>query len=182
MSATSAPFRTPALVLDAYDAMAVREQHGHQFVSQLDPPPGDPRAAHPPGPGRGARPLDPVVRGAGLRLRRWPQAARSARGAAAPSVKPSSASPKRTIRDPAPSLFAADPASAWQPEAAVAPADILMGARVRHRSKGEGTVLSVCPSGKSTELLIGFDATGEASRCIFGYGVLELQATRRPKV
>ena len=94
--------------------------------------------------------------------------------AAAPPAKPSSASPKRAIPEPAPSLFAADPASAWQPEAAVAPAEIVMGARVRHRSKGEGTVLSVRPSGKSTELLIRFDATGEAW-IVFGYGVLEFQ-------
>jgi hypothetical protein len=39
---------------------------------------------------------------------------------------------------------------------------MLTGTGVRHRAKGEGTVLSVRPSGKSTELLIRFDATGEA--------------------
>jgi hypothetical protein len=61
-----------------------------------------------------------------------------------------------------------------QPEAAVARSEIEMGARVRHRAKGEGTVLSVRLSGKSTELLIRFDATGEAW-IVFGYGVLEFQ-------
>ena len=89
------------------------------------------------------------------------------------------ASPTRALPEPVPSLFATYPASAWQPEAAVAPAEIMMGARVRHRAKGEGTVLSVRPSGKSTELLIRFDATGEAW-IVFGYGVLEFRAIQDP--
>ena len=145
------------------------------FVSRLDPPPGDPRAAHPPRPGEEPGHWIPWSEV----LARAPQAApatRSARTAAAPPAKPSSASSTRVAPEPAPSLFAADPASAWQPEAAVAPSEIVMGARVRHRAKGEGTVLSVRPSGKSTELLIRFDATGEAW-IVFGYGVLEFAGT-----
>jgi hypothetical protein len=73
-----------------------------------------------------------------------------------------------------PSLFAPDSSSAWQSEAAIAPSEVVIGARVRHRARGEGTVLSVRPSGNSTELLIRFDATGEAW-LVFGYGVLEFQ-------
>ena len=92
----------------------------------------------------------------------------------------SPASPTHATREPAPSLFATDLASAWQPEAAVAPSDIVMGARVRHRTKGEGTVLSVRQPGKSTELLIRFDATGEAW-IVFGYGVLEFLASGVPE-
>jgi hypothetical protein len=100
--------------------------------------------------------------------------ARSGRTAAASPAKAAVASAASTTPEPAPSLFAPDPASAWQPEAAISPSEIVMGIRVRHRAKGEGTVLSVRPSGKSTELLIRFDATGEAW-IVFGYGVLEFQ-------
>ena len=49
-----------------------------------------------------------------------------------------------------------------------------------HRPKGEGTVLSVRPPGKSTELLIRFDAAGEAWT-VFRYGVLEFEASGVPK-
>jgi hypothetical protein len=47
-----------------------------------------------------------------------------------------------------------------------------MGMRVRHRSNGAGTVLSVKPTGKSTEFLVRFDVGGE-KWIVFGYGVLE---------
>jgi hypothetical protein len=49
-----------------------------------------------------------------------------------------------------------------------------MGMRVRHRSRGLGTVLTVKPAGKSAELLIRFDAGGEAWMA-FGYGLLEFE-------
>jgi len=50
-----------------------------------------------------------------------------------------------------------------------------MGMRVRHRSRGRGTVLSVKPTGKGAELLIRFDTSGEAWM-VFGLGLLEFDA------
>jgi len=43
-------YRTKELILQAYDAMAVATAD-RPFTSQLEPPPGDPRAAHSAGPG-----------------------------------------------------------------------------------------------------------------------------------
>jgi len=68
----------------------------------------------------------------------------------------------------------------YEPETSVEPRDIVMGMRVRHRSRGAGTVLSVKPIGKSAELLIRFGTSGEAWM-VFGPGHLELQASSGPK-
>jgi hypothetical protein len=163
-------YRSQELTLDAYDEMVVATPT-RPFVSRLSPAPGDPLAAHSPPPGEDAGHwilwTDVLAQAA--------QAAPSApsvRTSALSPATPGLASTTRLVPDPPPSLFALDPAAAWQPEAAIAPSEIVMGARVRHRAKGEGTVLSVRPSGKSTELLIRFDATSEAW-IAFGYGVLE---------
>jgi hypothetical protein len=165
-------YRTRDLLIASYDAMSAGSPH-RPFASRLDPPPGDPRAAHPPRPGEGVGHWTPwsEVR---ARAPEAAAAAQSARPAAARHSKPSRAIPTRAAPEPVSTLFA-DRASAWQSEAAVAPSGITMGCRVRHGAKGEGTVLSVRPSGKSTELLIRFDATGEAW-IAFGYGVLEFAA------
>lgn len=69
---------------------------------------------------------------------------------------------------PAPTAAAVD----WRPEMVVEPRDIVLGMRVRHRSHGAGTVLSVEPSGKGAALLIRFDVGGERL-IVLGYGVLE---------
>jgi hypothetical protein len=165
-------FRTQELILEAYDAMAVGTPD-RPFVSQLNPPPGDPRAAHSPSPDEAPGYWTPWSEV----LAQVPQAAPGTDWlgtSAARPVKSGSGSPSRARPESTPSLFATDPASAWQSEAAIAPSEIVMGARVRHRTKGEGTVLSVRPSGKGTELLIRFGATGE-TWIFFGYGVLEFQ-------
>jgi hypothetical protein len=165
-------YRTRRLILERFDAIAAAVAAAIEYRIPLDPPPGDPRAAHPPHAGEepGHWIPMPAIHA---------QEAQSAVGAwsahaGAPSAKPNPTNSKRTAPEPMPSLFAADPALAWQPEAAVAPSEIVMGSRVRHRARGEGTVLSVRPSGTSTELLIQFDATGE-TWIVFGYGVLEFQ-------
>lgn len=67
----------------------------------------------------------------------------------------------------------------WTPEAAIRPRDLVLGQLVRHRSRGEGIVLSVKPTGKGAELLIRFDAGGEAWM-VFGLGLLEFAATEPP--
>jgi hypothetical protein len=41
-------YRTKRLVLEAYDAMAEAARTGRPYTTPLDPPPADPRAAHPP--------------------------------------------------------------------------------------------------------------------------------------
>jgi hypothetical protein len=165
-------FATLTRILDAYNAMTVASPSA-PFATRLDPPPGDPRAAHQPRPGDEPGHWIPWSEV----LARAPQASstmRSSNIATALSTKPSPPSPTRPVPVPEPSLFATDPTSTWQPEAAIAPNEIVMGDRVRHRAKGEGTVLSVRTSGKSTELLIRYDTTGE-SWIVFGYGVLEFQ-------
>jgi hypothetical protein len=40
-------YRTKRLILEIYDEMAEAHARGVPYVSRLDPPPGDPRAAHP---------------------------------------------------------------------------------------------------------------------------------------
>jgi hypothetical protein len=166
-------YRTKRVVLEIYDAMQDAIGTGAHYQTRLDPPPGDPRAAHPPRRGEEPGHWTP---GSEV-LARAPQSApatRSVRAGAVPPDQPTTTTPVPAIPETPPSLFAADPTSAWRPEAAISPKEIVMGARVRHRAKGEGTVLSVRPSGKSTELLIRFDATGE-SWIVFGYGVLEFR-------
>jgi hypothetical protein len=48
-------YRTKRLILERYDAMVTAEVTGVPYETTLDPPPGDPRAAHPP-----VRPTAPV--------------------------------------------------------------------------------------------------------------------------
>jgi hypothetical protein len=60
----------------------------------------------------------------------------------------------------------------WRPEAAVDPAVVTLGTRVRHRAFGPGVVLSVEGAAKSTQLLIRFDGAGE-KWIQFGFGLLE---------
>ena len=40
-------YRTKRLILERYDAMVAAEAAGREYETPLDPPPGDPRAAHP---------------------------------------------------------------------------------------------------------------------------------------
>jgi hypothetical protein len=65
----------------------------------------------------------------------------------------------------------------WLPETAVDPVEILMGAAVRHRSFGRGTLLSVGAGGRSTQLLIRFDGVGD-KWIAFGYGLLEFDSAK----
>lgn len=162
-------YRTKELILDAYEAMAAATPE-HPYTSRLDPAPGDPIAAHPPRPGEGRghwAPWSEVVTRTAQVAPPAPPDGRSL----GPTSSPTSARQSRAL-EPVLSLFAPDPRSTWQPEAGVAPTEIVMGARVRHRAKGEGTVLSLRASGKSTELLVRFDAVGE-TWIAFGYGTLE---------
>lgn len=62
----------------------------------------------------------------------------------------------------------------WKPEAAIEPSDLILGQRVRHRSRGTGIVLSVKPTRRSAEILVRFDDGGE-SWIAFGYGVLDFE-------
>lgn len=66
------------------------------------------------------------------------------------------------------------PGGRWKPEAAIEPSDLLLGQRVRHRSRGAGIVLSVKPTRRSAEILVRFDDGGE-SWIAFGYGVLDFE-------
>ena len=65
---------------------------------------------------------------------------------------------------------------AWIQETIVKPASLVLGMRVRHRLKGEGTLLTVKLTGRGGELLIRFDAGGE-HWMVLGYGLLEFAAS-----
>ena len=41
-------YRTKRLILDVYDEMAEAAHTGYSYRTRLDPPPADPRVAHPP--------------------------------------------------------------------------------------------------------------------------------------
>ena len=41
-------YRTKRVILEMYDAMAAAMQGGVPYQTRLDPPPADPRVAHPP--------------------------------------------------------------------------------------------------------------------------------------
>lgn len=91
-----------------------------------------------------------------------------------PKVAPSRPATEGTIWA---TLSAGDNApSDWEAEAAVRARDLVLGRRLRHRTRGEGTLLSVKPTGKGAELLIRFDAGGEIW-IAFGLGLLEFAST-----
>jgi hypothetical protein len=91
---------------------------------------------------------------------------------------PSSPATERTVRADPPAQQTLTVATShaalgvWQHELEVDSKNITMGMRVRHRSYGTGTVLSVKHHRKGAELLIRFDVSGE-KWIAFGYGVLE---------
>jgi N-6 DNA Methylase len=179
-------YRTKDLILHAYDAIA-EATPDRPFVSRLEPPPGDPHAAHPPRPGEEDGRWIPwselVSRPRERPPEASPRSARSRRSVPARSLSPAP-QPERRPAETRPPLdppaqqtlaAASDPAGGdgqWRPETAVDLRDIVMGMRVRHRSNGSGIVLSVKPTGKGAELLIRFDVGGE-KWIVFGYGVLE---------
>ncbi|MFN9291792.1 MAG: hypothetical protein ACK6EB_27265, partial [Planctomyces sp.] len=43
-------YRTKRVILEIYDAMQSALRTGHPYQTRLDPPPADPRVAHPPQP------------------------------------------------------------------------------------------------------------------------------------
>lgn len=182
-------FRTKDLILDAYDAMA-RATPKEPFVSHLDPPPGDPRAAHPPRPGDepghwlpwseviARAPLAPAPRpAAAAQPKLAPAVVRSA-GTTPPAAAAVASKPGPLTLDFEPKTAAA---GSWLSEAAVDPATIVFGTRISHRLFGLGTVLSVQPSGHSSELLVRFDAGGE-KWIAFGLGFLEFEQLENPMV
>ncbi len=178
--ATFGTFRTRDLVLGAYDSMAAASP-GAPFASRLDPPPGDPRVAHPPrgaseGPGRWLAWSEVVNRmNESVRDRpadRRTQAPRAALGARKP--EPTSAKPTVSALTLDFGALGVTGSTSWLPETSVEPDLLVVGDRVRHRSFGPGMLLSVQTSGKASQLLIRFASGGE--RWIaFGYGLLEFE-------
>ena len=179
-------YRTKDLILVAYDAIAAANPN-RPFASRLDPPPGDPQVANPPPRGDESGRWLPWSEVIDRPIARQPESAtRAALPRPSVAARPSSfggpsarqATAWRPVRDPSPqqTLAAASAHAAgdgqWGPETAVDPRDIVMGLRVRHRSYGVGTVLSVKPSGTGAELLVRFDV-GEEKWIVFGFGVLE---------
>ena len=172
-------FKTRDLVLDALDAMAAASAD-RPFVSRLDPPPGDARAAHLPRPGeepgRWTAWSEVVGRAQVEPSQDPPGRHRPAAPAVAPPPIRSPAPPRPPATKPAPLTLDLGTSSTvdhgWLPETAVEPTAVVLGTRVRHRKFGLGTVLSAQLSGRSTQLLIRFDAAGE-KWIAFGYGLLE---------
>jgi hypothetical protein len=54
-------FRTKRLILEVYDSLAEATRTGRPYASRLDPPPADPRVAHPPKSDPLALPEMPIV-------------------------------------------------------------------------------------------------------------------------
>lgn len=48
-AAHNGDYRTKRVILEIYDAMQESTRTGHPYQTRLDPPPADPRVAHPPG-------------------------------------------------------------------------------------------------------------------------------------
>ena len=46
--ATHGDYRTQRTILEIYDALSEATRTGHPYQTRLDPPPADPRVAHPP--------------------------------------------------------------------------------------------------------------------------------------
>ena len=173
-------YRTRALILDAYDRMAILGR-GVPFASRLNPPPGDARAAHAPGPGEpagGWLPWSEVARPTDARRIQLgsPTVAEPRSWAERTSTRPQSDGRDMSRRSGQVMLAVSEPGAsgAWLSETAVTANDLTLGMRLRHRTRGPGTLLSVKPTGRSAELLIRFDETGEAWM-VFGLGLLEFQ-------
>ena len=171
-------FRSRDLILAAYDAMAAASP-ARPFVSRLDPPPGDPRAAHVPREGEPAgrwTPWEEIVD----RSPAPAAAVATARSTSRP-ISDRPAAERRSSSGTAPSAplptldFSAAPGTGderWAPETSVDPTAIDPGSLIRHRSFGIGTLLSIESNGRSSQLLIRFDRSGE-KWIAFGYGLLE---------
>ena len=154
-------YRTKQLVLEAYDAMSTASSAA-PFVSRLEPLPGDPGAAH------GPRSGEPHGRWLPWRAGRVPRRAPSqppASPSAGSLVFPATPVPARRVAEWSAGLSTEQQTmdglsqagtAGWISESKMEPHDILMGARVRHRSRGTGTVLTVKAGPKSCEILISF--------------------------
>jgi type I restriction-modification system DNA methylase subunit len=169
-------YRTRDLILDAFDRMAAASTT-QPFVSKLDPPPGDPSAAHAPKSGEG--------HGSWIPWQEFQrQVGRISGGEAA------SAAPERAVaaamRGPAPrrevsrlpergTMADREVESHWLPEASFEATDIVSGQRVRHRSQGDGIVVTAKPTKSAAELLIRFE-NGRETWMVFGLGLLEFEA------
>lgn len=178
-------YRTKRVVLERLSSIASCVAAGRKYEMLVDPPPGDSRAAHPPRPGEAPgiwlprsevvdrSPFDrspraePVADGA---AHRWAPTPRR------PSRRVVAAAP---VEDAALTLdFPSAPArddGRWLPETSVDPAAVVLGTQVRHRAFGAGTVLGLDASGRSAQLLIRFDTSGE-KWIAFGYGLLEFRS------
>ena len=173
-------YRTKRLVLEIYDAMADAIASGRAYQTRLDPPPGDPDAAHPPRPGAHAGrwvPADDLPTKSFDWPRRQPRPGALGRGDVSTShglrldhehLQNSAQMTQETLTDWA---GEARVTGAWSPESVVDPSELILGMNVRHRSFGEGTILTVEREGRTTSLLVRFpDGEREIA---FGYNILE---------
>ena len=171
-------FLTKSLVLEAYDALS-NASASRPWQSQLDPRPGDPRAAHPPRPGeppgewRDPAEASPAVRPVATTERR-PLATPPAAPSVSPAAEPQASDVARPSATQQVPLSVATEGNGWRPEATVDPRALTLGAHVRHRAFGNGVVLGVEGGAKTTQLLIRFDRAGE-KWIQFGFGLLEFK-------
>jgi len=178
-------FRTKRLILEAYEAMEAATPEA-PFASQLSPSPGDPAAAHPPRSGELPGRWIPweELRAVPTTLSSTPLRPNAARNRSSHAVVYPQATPgmRRAAEAPAgaggsyqPSLSeligTVESDNGWRPEEAIDPSSLVVGARVRHRSFGEGMVLGVRQVDKRTSLLIRF--SGGEREIAFGFGFLE---------
>jgi len=172
-------YRTKRVILEIYDAMQEATRTSVPYQTSLDPPPGDPRAAHPPDPGEPPGrwvPWDDVLaRSAGAVRGSLPQPASTREAAPRHSAPLSEIRSSRSSSASLPlglGIASAPDGGTWLPETSVEPTSLVIGSRVRHRTFGTGTVLSIEMRGRAAQLLVRFDEAGE-KWIAFGYGLLE---------
>jgi hypothetical protein len=166
-------YRTKALILETYDAMA-EASDTRPFVSKLEPKPGDASQAHPAGPDG---PIGRWTPWHDVDARSSVQDSTPGDDFTAPDsgVPPGTPSGARPGTNSLPLVTASpDPRfDRWSHEDAVDRGEIQSGTRVRHRTFGQGTVVNVREWGRSATILIRF-ASGERE-ISFGYGLLEFR-------
>ena len=159
-------YRTKRLVLDAYQAMA----SGSTFESKLAPVAGDAALTLHPADGSWGDWREISVPDATRGIaERGPGDTRMA-SHHPHTTNPPGASEEHT-QSMSDALAGLITETGWAPEEAVNPRDLVVGVRVRHARYGEGVILGVRDSERSSVLTIRFSA-GERELA-FGYGVLD---------
>lgn len=143
-------FRSKRLVLAAFDALdppGVPLRMGRQVIPGIDPTTA---------PADSGRPGSNAANA----------------GEAGRGTPPAEPTPATEAQSALPLAFVPSEPTGWLRESDIRPAALVLGMRVRHQLKGEGTLLTVRLTRGGGELLIRFDVGGEVWM-LFGLSLLE---------